>query len=116
MAGPEVSDSALTDAQHAFHTGSIGVWELVTIENDHLRAQEPVEASAVPRRSTVVIDRVGDAWRLGITRWTRTTQVDGVQTMSVARLTHGDLVTQFGPIRKIGNGGGWQYETIRGRA
>jgi hypothetical protein len=110
-----VSDQALLAAQQRFDEGNLGVWELVALEKAHLGHQAPIGAGNRPRRAVVVIDKAGDAWRWGRTRWSCLSAVDGVRIVQAARLPHDELVSQYGPIRTIGEGAGWTYRTIRGR-
>jgi len=110
-----ISDDQLSEAQQRFDRNALGVWDLVALERAHLAAQEPLGTEAEPKRATVVIDREGDAWRFGNTRWTCITPVDGTRTTSVARLGHKVLVDHYGPIRIIGHTPTWRYRTIRGR-
>lgn len=62
---------------------------------------------AVPepkRRGAVVVDRDGDRWVRGTTRWTCQTPVDGRRIRSVGRLPWYALVSQYGPVRVESDG------------
>lgn len=50
------------------------------------------------RRGAVVVDRDGDRWRRGTTRWTCLAPVDGVRVRSVGRLPWYALVSMYGPL------------------
>lgn len=57
------------------------------------RPQEP------KRRGAVVVDRDGDRWVRGTTRWTCQARVDGARVQQVARLPWYALVDRYGPVR-----------------
>ncbi|PZE28373.1 hypothetical protein [Curtobacterium sp. MCLR17_042] len=110
------SDAALRDAQRAYDAGSIPIWDLRAVERLHLDAQSPIGLDVMPRRGMVVIDREGDAWRYGNSRWTCLTPIDGRHIRNVARLPHAPVVRTYGPLRLIGVRGEYFYRTIRGRS
>lgn len=103
-------------AQRRYADGAISLSELVAIEREHLDETQPISPRTFTPRGTTVVDACGDAWRFGARRWTRLTPVDGSRITSVARLPQRTLVTKHGPVRVIGSGPRWTYETIRGRA
>ena len=51
------------------------------------------------RRGAVVVDRDGDRWRRGTTRWTCLTPVDARRVQQVGRLPWYALVDRYGPVR-----------------
>lgn len=50
------------------------------------------------RRGAVVVDKDGDHWQRGNTRWTCTAPVDGARVTRVGRLPWSALVSVYGPI------------------
>lgn len=114
-AEPVATDAELAAAQEDFAAGATDVWALVAVEKRHLKARVPLQADSPLKRGMVARDRFGDAWRRGNTRWTCLSPVDGERIQSVARLPHGELLSQYGPVVQIGAGGTWDYKTIRGR-
>ncbi len=50
------------------------------------------------RRGAVVVDRDGDRWRRGNTRWNCLAPVDGVRVLRVGRLPWSALVRMYGPL------------------
>lgn len=53
------------------------------------------------RMGARVVDRDGDTWRKGRTRWSCEAPVDGRRVTSVGRLGWGDLVSRYGPLRVL---------------
>lgn len=51
------------------------------------------------RRGAIVVDRDGDRWRRGNTRWNCMAQVDGVRVLRVGRLPWSALKSMYGPLR-----------------
>lgn len=67
-----------------------------------------------PAPASIVLDRFGDAWERGRTRWTCITPVDGARIVSVARMPWSALAGRYGPVRLIRQGAyAWVYDTIR---
>lgn len=106
-------DEALEAAQRSYDERELGPWEMVIIEDAHLKAQPALEVREVQKRGTLVIDRVGRAWRMGVHRWIALSQ--GHDDETPPRAGHNELVRRFGPIRVIGAGGVWLYRSIRGQ-
>lgn len=94
-------------------------WELIAAEREHFLAQEPVAFSAAsrPAPGTIVLDRDGDGWEFGRTRWT---QLSGNSSKHL-RVPGLKPQQALGPYRIIGRSypGGrateWTYRTIRPR-
>lgn len=92
-------------------------WELSSAERKHFQAQQPVEFSSTsrPRSGTIVVDKDGDAWEFGRTRWT---QISGNESKHL-RVPGLQLPAEFAPYRIIGRtkpGGDpteWAFRTIR---
>lgn len=53
------------------------------------------------RRGALVVDRDGDRWRRGNTRWTCTAPVDGVRVTRTGRLPWFALIDRYGPVRLV---------------
>ena len=110
------TDTELRDAQERSRTGSIDdVHALPKVEQAHLDAQPELTTEDRQKMGTIAIDREGDTWRWGRTRWTCLTPIDDVRVLSVGRLPQGPLIRQYGPLKVIGDKNGWRYQTIRGR-
>lgn len=95
------------------------VWELSSAERLHFNAQDPVDFSAEdrPQPGSIVLDRDGDGWEFGRTRWTQLSSNES----KPLRMPGWQPDTQFGPYKLIGRtirGGKpteWRYRTIRPR-
>lgn len=109
------TDAKLRDAQRAYDEGAMTVWDLRAVERQHLDMQPPIGLDVRPRRGMLAVDREGDAWRYGNSRWTCLSPVDGRRILNVARLPHAPVVRAYGPLRPIGSRGEYPYRTIRGR-
>lgn len=109
-------DDALAAAREAHRENRPGAYyDLAAAEKAHLAAREPL-ASEAPKRGTIALDRDGDAWKWGNTRWTCLAPVDGERILRVARLPHSAFLSEYGPARVIGDSKSWFYATIRGRS
>ncbi len=94
-------------------------WELIAAEREHYLAQEPVEFSggSRPAPGSIVLDRDGDGWEFGRTRWTQLSG-NGAKYLRAPGLMP---PREHGPYRLIGRSqtGGrateWTYRTIRPR-
>lgn len=53
------------------------------------------------RMGARVVDKDGDTWRRGRTRWTCEAAVDGRRVSSVGRMTWSGLVSAYGPVRAL---------------
>lgn len=94
-------------------------WELIAAEREHYLAQDPVEFSgdSRPAPGIIVLDRDGDGWEFGRTRWT---QLSG-NSEKYLRAPGLMPPRKHRPYRVIGRSqaGGrateWTYRTIRPR-
>jgi hypothetical protein len=109
-------DARLADAHARFDAGEITVWALAALEHRDLADRPTLEVGMRVPRGTLVLDRDGDVWRKGNTRWTCLVSGDGGRVRAIGRLTQSELLRQHGPVREIGTQSRWRYRTIRGRA
>lgn len=54
-----------------------------------------------PKMDTRVVDRDGDVWRFGRTRWSCEAPVDGVRVTRVGRLPTSELKRMYGPLELV---------------
>ncbi|SJN43862.1 hypothetical protein FM104_12990 [Microbacterium esteraromaticum] len=94
-------------------------WELIAAEREHYLAQEPVEFSgdSRPAPGNIVLDRDGDGWEFGRTRWTQLSGNDAKYLRAPGLMPP----RKHGPYRLIGpshtgdRATEWTYRTIRPR-
>jgi hypothetical protein len=116
MPDERITDETLRRVQERSRAGILeDVWALSGVERAHLNQQPLLTADDKPKMGTIVIDRDGDAWRWGRTRWSCLTPLDGIRVINVGRLPQSALISQYGPIRIIGDKNSWRYDTIRGK-
>lgn len=101
------------------HTDLSIPYEVMNAEQAHYAAQEPAvfDAGNRPKPGTVILDRDGDGWVFGRSRWT---QVSG-NNDKFLRVPGVMPWTQYGPYRIVGRRhpgdrpSEWVYRTIRPR-
>lgn len=106
---------SVQEAQQRYDAGDFSFEDLRRLEEADLASRPAVERQDELTRGTVVIDHLGHAWEIGPSRASRTTPVDGRRVRSVVRVVTGTLITEFGPIKVIGDRAGYIYRTIKGR-
>lgn len=94
-------------------------WDLARAEKLHYLAQEPVEFTATDRAplGTILMDKDGDGWEYGRTRWT---QISG-NDRKYLRVPGVMPPREHGPYREVGKRGragaptSWRYRLVRPR-
>lgn len=92
-------------------------WELIEAERKHFEAQAPADFDVAnrPRPGTIVVDKDGDGWVFGRTRWT---QISGNDDKYL-RFPGLKPESMYGPYRIIGRERSgdkpteWTYRTVR---